>query len=41
MKKLHIMYTYKGKFYQAHKNWSFERIELVLSRLGATYWEIG
>lgn len=38
---IHIMYIFKGKFYQAKKRWSFERAELVLKRLGASYWEIG
>jgi len=37
----HIIFTYKGKVYQAFKDWSFVRIERVLERLGATYWEIG
>jgi len=36
----HIIYTYKNKVYQAHKNWSFEHCEEILTRLGATYWEI-
>jgi len=39
--KVHIMVTYKGKFYQYFKNWTFERIEKVLTRMGASYWEIG
>jgi hypothetical protein len=37
----HIIYTYKGKVYQSYKAWSFYHIEEVLTRLGATYWEIG
>ena len=37
----HIIFTYKGKVYQSYKDWSFERIENVLERLGATYYEIG
>ncbi len=40
-RELHIMYTYKGKFYQAFKCWTFAHAEEVLTRLGATYWEIG
>lgn len=40
-RELHIMYTYKGKFYQAYKHWTFAHAEAVLTRLGATYWEIG
>ena len=35
-----IMFTYKGNFHQSYKDWDFERIERVLTRLGATYWEI-
>ena len=38
---LHIIYTYKGKVYQSFKYWTFEHAEKVLTRLGATYWEIG
>lgn len=38
---IHIMYTYKGKFYSVFKEWSLERAEKVLTRLGASYWEIG
>ena len=41
MNEMHIMYTYKGQFYQAYKRWSFAQAERVLTRLGATYWEIG
>jgi hypothetical protein len=37
----HIIYLYKDKVYQSEKNWSFQRIESVLKRLGSTYWEIG
>jgi len=37
----HVIYTFKGKVYQSHKDWDFTRIERVLTRLGATYWEIG
>jgi len=37
----HIIFTYKDKIYQSYKDWSFEHIEKVLTRLGATYWEIG
>jgi hypothetical protein len=37
----HIIYLYKDKVYQAEKNWSFQRIESVLKRLGSPYWEIG
>lgn len=37
----HIIFTYKGKHYQSFKDWSFDRIEKVLERIGATYWEIG
>ena len=40
-RELHIMYTYKGKFYQAFKHWTFAHAEEVLTRIGATYWEIG
>lgn len=41
-KKLtHVMFTYKGEFHQSWKDWSFDRIERVLERLGASYWEIG
>lgn len=31
----HVMFTYKGKFKQANKNWSVERFEKVLKRIGA------
>jgi hypothetical protein len=41
METIHIMYTHKGKFHQAFKKWSFAHAEVVLERLGATYWEIG
>lgn len=37
----HLIFTYKGKVYSQFKNWSFERCEQVLTRLGASYWEIG
>jgi hypothetical protein len=37
----HIMYTYKGKFHEIYKDWNLQRIEKVLTRLGASYWEIG
>lgn len=37
----HIIFTFRGKVYQSYKNWGFDRIEKVLTRLGATYWEIG
>jgi hypothetical protein len=37
----HIIYTYRNKVYQCYKDWDFERIEKVLERLGASYWEIG
>ena len=37
----HIIYVYKEEVFQCYKNWSFEKCEQVLSRLGATYWEIG
>lgn len=37
----HIIFTYKNKVYQSYKNWAFDRIERVLTRLGASYWEIG
>lgn len=37
----HIIYTYKGKIYQAYKKWSFNHCEDVLKRLGGDYWEIG
>lgn len=36
----HFIYTYKCKVYQATKKWRFEQIERVLTRIGATYWEI-
>ena len=38
---IHIIYTYKGCVYLSEKDWTFERAELVLKRLGASYWEIG
>lgn len=41
MDEKHIIYTYKNEVHEAYKKWSFERIEKVLTRLGATYWEIG
>lgn len=37
----HIIFTYKGKFYQLYKDWDFDKIEKVMYRLGASYWEIG
>lgn len=37
----HLIYTYKGKVYQAFKKWTFAHCEEVLTRLGANYWEIG
>ncbi len=37
----HLIFTYKGEFYSRHKDWSFEKCENVLTRIGATYWEIG
>ena len=40
-RELHIMYTYKGEFHQAFKRWTFAQAEAVLTRIGATYWEIG
>ena len=39
--EIHIIYTYKGKVYATFKNWTFEHAEDVLTRLGASYWEIG
>jgi len=41
IKTYHIIYTHKGRVYTANKNWSFEHCEEVLTRLSATYWEIG
>lgn len=38
---IHIIYTYKGKVYSVEKDWTFERAERALTRLGAEYWEIG
>jgi hypothetical protein len=38
---LHLMFTYKGKFYSRHKYWTFETAEAVLTRIGASYWELG
>lgn len=38
---IHIIYTYEGNVYQSFKSWDVQRIERVLTRLGATYWEIG
>lgn len=38
---VHIIFTYKGKVYERTKNWNLRRIEKVLIRLGATYWELG
>jgi hypothetical protein len=37
----HIIYSYKGKVYESHKNWDFKHIEDILTRMGCTYWEIG
>ena len=37
----HLIYTYKDKVYQSHKRWTFSHCEEVLTRLGASYWEIG
>ena len=37
----HIIFTYKGKIHQIYKDWDIGRIEKVLKRLGANYWEIG
>lgn len=37
----HMIYTYKGNVYQAYKFWTFKHCAEVLTRLGATYWEIG
>lgn len=39
--QMHIIFTYKGKVYQAFKKWSFVHCEDVLKRLGASYWEVG
>jgi len=41
IKEIHIIYSYKGKIYEAFKNWSFAHAEEVLKRLGADYWDIG
>jgi predicted amidophosphoribosyltransferase len=41
MNELHIIYTYNGKVHKAFKRWTFKHCEDVLTRLGATYWEIG
>lgn len=41
MGERHIIYVYKGKVRQASKKWTFAHCEEVLTRLGATYWEIG
>jgi hypothetical protein len=38
---IHIIYTYKDKVYQSHKKWTFLHAEEVLTRLGASYLEIG
>jgi len=38
---LHIIYTYKGKVYEANKNWTVLQCERVLNRLGSSYWECG
>jgi hypothetical protein len=37
----HVIFIHKGKVYERMKMWTTERIEAVLKRLGATYWEIG
>jgi hypothetical protein len=37
----HIIFTFNGKVYSRFKNWGLARCEAVLTRLGATYWEIG
>lgn len=39
--QLHIIYTHKGEVKETHKNWTIVHAEKVLTRLGATYWEIG
>lgn len=36
----HFIYSYNGEIYSRSKKWSFQRIEQVLTRLGADYWEI-
>ncbi len=36
----HLIFTYKGKTYSRFKDWSFDKCEQVLERIGATYWEI-
>ena len=38
---IHIIYAYKGKVYSCFKDWSFAHAEEVLTRMRATYWEIG
>jgi len=37
----HIIFTLNGRVYSRMKDWSIERIEAVLNRLGSEYWEIG
>ena len=37
----HIIFTYRGNVYQSYKDWSIDRIERVLYRIGATFWDIG
>lgn len=38
----HIMFTDKfGKFHSVLKPWPFVKIEAILKRINATYWEIG
>ena len=41
LQERHLIYTYKGKIYEAFKKWTFEHCEQVLIRMGANYWEIG
>jgi hypothetical protein len=41
MKEIHLIFTYKGETYSRFKHWMFAQCEEVLTRLGATYWEIG
>ena len=36
-----ITYIYKGEMHLSYKDWEIKRIEMVLARLGATYWELG
>lgn len=37
----HIIFVYRSRVYESYKDWSVDKIEAVLVRLGATYWEIG